>query len=221
MDDRHVTAFEPMNANLVVLSPGYASSRAITVEKSGSAAPWSLGDLEAEMALFHSTFTRTPTCYLRPWKSARNGQTGDQLEVRISTLLAWELSRRWTRDSVMTEFTTPSGRIDVFVHHSVLAPGFGPCVIEVKVLRSHSNRRKYPDEQPIWWAMKGVVQADLYRQETEAATAYLLCFDAREANESIPEVEKLALMLDVKCSRYFMYRSADALHADNLAGAGV
>ena len=221
LDDRHVVAFEPPAANLVVLKPGFDTSRSLGVQKISNCKPWSLTDLESEVVGFHSMFTRTPSGFLVPWKSAKNGQTGDQLEVRISKFLAYELSRSWPPGSVLAEVATSSGRIDVFLLGLVLESGRGPCVIEIKVLRSHSNRRKLPVEHATRWAEKGVVQANLYRQDMAAPTAYLFCFDAREKDEAMPGVEAIAKKLDVKYGKYYMYRSSEDLQAVELAKAAV
>lgn len=220
-EDRHSAAFEPPVANLLILKPNFSSSRSLHVKKSLQFTPWSLKDLESEFHKFHATFTRAPSSFLVPWKSAAKGQTGDQLEVRISKYLAYELGRIWTSGTVLAEVATQSGRIDVFLHGVALEDGKGPCIIEVKVLRSHSNRRKYPPQVATWWAEKGVVQACIYRQDMMAPTAYLVCFDAREADEKLKEVETLANKLDVKYEKYFMYRSAEDLQIAEKAKVSV
>ncbi|MGT2440420.1 hypothetical protein ACU4GH_36870 [Bradyrhizobium betae] len=213
LTNRHVAAFEPPAANLLILKPEFSSSRSLIVEKTSALEPWSLKELEAEVEKFHSTFTRAPSGFLVPWKSAKKGQTGDQLEVRISKYLAYELGRMWSSGSVLAEVATQSGRIDVFLHSIVLEDDKGPCILEVKVLRSHSNRRKLHTQLATWWAEKGVVQASIYRQDMAAPTAYLLCFDARETDTQMAEVEALAKTMDVRYEKYFMYRSSDDLQA--------
>jgi hypothetical protein len=89
---------------------------------------------------FHHDFTRTPSGVLEPWSDAGHGITGEKLEIRISKALAHQLDLKWNRGSVLAEVGSPSGRMDIYVCPDVLGAGRGPCVLEIKVLRSNHRR---------------------------------------------------------------------------------
>lgn len=228
LGDRHVAVFEPPHANLILLRHGLSGgSRTQHVVESGGVQPWQLKQLEEEIAQFHNDFTRTPSGVLEPWSDAGKGVTGEKLEIRISKALAHQLDLKWQRGSVLAEVGSPSGRMDIFIVQHVLEAGSGPCVIEVKVLRSHHRRifkgenRKVAAKCTIQWAQKGVVQADLYRNDKAAASAYLCSFDAREKEADLPTVEELAKQKNVHHRKFFMHRRTSSLQAVELAKAGA
>jgi hypothetical protein len=207
-DNRVIAAFEPAHSNLIVRKPG-GVSRSMAVKQAGYGPLWTLQQLEDGVNTFHNDHTRAPSGVLEPWSSPKQGITGEKLEIRISKFLAYELDRNFTRGSVMAEPQTSSGRMDIFVAPNVLE--VGATVLEVKVMRSNSGTKKLSTNFNIKWAQKGVIQAHLYRQDKQAAAAYLLCFDAREVDEAMPEVEQFATAQQVTSKRYFMYRSSDDL----------
>jgi hypothetical protein len=217
-NDRVVAVLEPAHANFIIRRSGGAT-RSVIVKKPGQGTLWKLAQLEAEIMTFHNDFTRTPSGILMPWISAADGITVDRLENRISKNLAYVLDTNFTKGSVIAEAETSSGRMDIYLVPNVLEPG--AAVIEVKVLRSHQGQKKKPvkPEFNVWWGRKGAVQADLYRNDKHASNAYLCCFDAREQDVDIPEVEGEANARNVKSRRYFMYRSAADLQAAELAKA--
>lgn len=222
ISDRYVAAFEPPHANMILLKPGLALSQARKVENSGSGKPWNLDQLEDKIFKFHTLQTQTPSGVLVPWANAQNGITGDQLEVRISKGLAYDLDRDCSRPgSVLFEVGSSSGRIDVLVTAHALELGCGPCIIEIKVLRSNSKRKKLAPAFVLWWANKGVIQANLYRSGICAPSAYMCAFDARNVDEGMPETETLAGKMNVQFRKYFMYRSTGDLQAAELAKAGA
>jgi hypothetical protein len=211
--DRICGVLEPGQRNLIVRHTN-GSSRSTVVPPSNQHSPWSLDRLEAELAVLHAAFTRTPSGVVMPWVKAVEGLTVDRLELRISKALAYALDVNFARGSVLAEASSPSGRIDVFLTPGVLVTG-GAGIIEVKVLRGYksSNGRKIKVSAKFndWWAIKGVKQADIYRGDYSASVAYLCCFDARDDDADLPEVEKFAESRGVRSRRYFMYRSGDAL----------
>jgi len=207
-EDRAMAALEPAHSNLIVRKPGGAS-RSMAVKQSGYGPLWTLDQLEEGIDAFHNDHTRAPSGVLEPWSSPKKGITGEKLEIRISKFLAYELDRNFARGSVMAEGQTSSGRMDIFIVPNVL--DVGATVLEVKVLRSNSGTKKLSANFNIKWAQKGVIQAHLYRQDKQAAAAYLLCFDAREVDEGLPDVEQFAATQQVTSKRYFMYRSSEAL----------
>lgn len=224
--ERAIAVFEPPVKNLVLLRGGVStSSRSQTVVPAGTQQPWKLDDLESEIAQFHNDQTRSPSAVLAPWSDAKAGVTSEKLEIRISQALAHQLALRWRRGSVLAEVGCASGRMDVFITREVLVPDNGPCVVEVKVLRDHSRRmvgktpRKVNKKTNIEWAKKGLIQADLYRKDISAPTAYLCSFDARDNDSDLPEVEKLSKSLNVPHRRYFMYRSSGDLQSAKLSEA--
>jgi hypothetical protein len=221
LSGRQVGVFEPPAANLILLRWGLdGKSRAQAVIPPGSLPPWKRTELEAEIAQFHADQTRVPDAALFPWRSpAKNGVTVEKLENRISKQLALYLDRVWKRGSVIAEYPSNAGRIDVFLNAHVLEQACGPCVIEVKVLRSRSSTREKKPEFSINWAKKGLIQADLYRQDTGALSTYLYSFDARDKDEDLPEVDALAGRLNIRHRRHFMYRSTDGLQRAELAKA--
>jgi hypothetical protein len=207
-NDRVIAALEPLHSNLIVRKPGGAS-RSMAVKQAGHGPLWTVNQLEDGIDAFHSDFTRTPSGVLEQWSSPKNGITGEKLEIRISKFLAYELDRNFAKGSVLAEAQTSSGRMDIFIVPNVL--DVGAAVLEVKVLRSNSGKKKLSANFNIKWAKKGIVQAQLYRKDKQAAAAYLLCFDAREIDEDIPEVETFAVAQQVTSKRYFMYRATDDL----------
>jgi hypothetical protein len=210
--DRVHGVMEPGQKNLIVRRPN-GSTRSMLLKPSNQHSPWTLDRLEAELADFHASFTRTPSGVVMPWVNAKQGITVDRLEKRISKALAFVLDFNFARGSVLAEVETTSGRMDVFLTPSVLTTGSG--VIEVKVLRSYraskGKRIKVNSDFNDWWATKGVKQADIYRNDYAAGVAYLCCFDARDADADLPAVEKAAKSRNVRSKRYFMYRSGDDL----------
>ncbi|MGY4512092.1 hypothetical protein [Bradyrhizobium sp. USDA 3650] len=224
LGDRHIAVFEPSEANLILLKAGLNGvSREQQVRANVGAPVWNLVDLEKEIQTFHSDYTRTPSGVLEPWFNATDGVTGEKLEIRISKALANDLDRKLKRGSVLAEVGSSSGRMDVYICSDVLTPGCGPCVLEVKVLRSRHKRlandgkpRKVSDKSNNDWAMKGVVQADLYRCDKGAPVAYLCAFDARDADKKMPDVEALAASRSVSYRKYFMHRSTGSLQAAEL-----
>ena len=214
--ERFVVAFEPAYANLILCVPG-RPSRALNVKQPGQPAPWAIDQLEAKFVEFHKDFTRTPNAVLEPWFNAGKGLTSEKLEIRISKTLAYMLDRNFAPGSVLAEAATPSGRMDVFIVPHVLDSG--AAVIEVKVLRSNRRSQKVSHEFNVWWASKGVIQADLYRNVMQATHAYLCCWDAREHDTACADVDAIATARNVRSLRYFMYRSTDNLHQAELAKA--
>jgi hypothetical protein len=206
--DRAVAALEPAHSNLIVRKPGGAS-QSMAVKQPGYGPLWTLDQLETGIETFHNDFTRTPSGVLEQWSSPKKGITGEKLEIRISKFLAYELDRNFARGSVMAEGQTSSGRMDIFIAPNVV--DVGATVLEVKVLRSNSGTRKLSANFNTKWAQKGVIQAHLYRQDKQAAAAYLLCFDAREIDKDIPAVEQFAATQQVTSKRYFMYRASEDL----------
>ncbi|MEJ0044524.1 MAG: hypothetical protein WDM81_20910 [Rhizomicrobium sp.] len=200
-------------------------SRTQTVLPTGTQKPWKLDELESEIMQFHCDQTRSPSGVLLPWSEAKKGLTGEKLELRISKALAHQLDLRWRRGSILAETECQSGRIDVFVTREVLVEGSGPCVIEVKVLRSHYRRmvgkhhRKVTEKSSLHWAKRGVIQADLYRKDKAAPSAYLCSFDARDKDADLPQVESFAKSKQIEHRRYFMYRSSGDLQGAELAKA--
>lgn len=207
-DDRAVAALEPARSNLIVRQPGNLS-RSITVKQTGYGPLWSLNQLEQAIELFHQEFTRTPSGILEHWTSPKKGITGERLEIRISKFLAFELDRNFAKGSVLAEAQTSSGRMDIFIVPNVL--DVGAAVLEVKVLRSNSGTKKLSANFSTKWAMKGIIQAHIYRLDKNAASAWLLCFDARDVDDDIPEVGAFAASQQVVNKRYFMYRSSEDL----------
>jgi hypothetical protein len=230
VDSRIVALFEPPQANLILMRQGLnGPSRKQAVVESGGVTPWTLQQLEAEVSQFHDDFTRTPSGVLVPWSDAGKGVTGEKLEIRISKNLAYHLDQKWKRGSVLAESETQSGRMDIYITRPVLIPGSGPCVIEVKVFRSRHGQagstgtsgryRKISPKVTEWWGKKGAVQADVYRQDKGAGSAYLCCFDAREKDEEVKAVQTLSKSLNVEYRRYFMYRNTGNLYDAKLAKA--
>lgn len=221
-NDRVAAVLEPVHSNLILRKPN-GSSRSMIVKQAGHGPLWTVDQLEKGIEAFHHDFTRTPSGVLVQWSSPKNGITGEKLEIRISKYLAYELDRNFVKGSVLAEAETSSGRMDIFIGPSVL--DVGTAVLEVKVLRSNSGKKKLSANFNIKWAKKGIVQAQLYRKDKQAAAAYLLCFDAREVDEDIPEVEKFALAGQVTSKRYFMYRATEdlqqALLSASLAAASA
>src|SRR4029077_15570922 len=93
----------------------------------------------------------------------------------------------------------------------------GPCVIEVKVLRSRSRNHEMPARHAERWANKGVIQANLYRKDKAAPSALLCSFDARDKEADLPAVDALAKRLSVEHKKYFMHRSTGSLQEAELA----
>ena len=220
MSQRNIIAFEPRHANLILQRQGLGQgSRRQQVRKPGMQR-WTVAQLEEEIEQFHKDQTRTPSAALVPWHQASAGITGEKLEIRISKALAYYLERNWNRGSILAECATQSGRMDVFVTEPVLEGGSGPCVIEIKVLRSHRLRRNargqrvpapVPTSEIEWWEKRGIIQAGLYRDEMNAPRAYLCSFDGRDTDTAFPAIIALAAQRDVLLKNYFMYRSSDAL----------
>jgi hypothetical protein len=206
--DRVMAALEPAYSNLIIRKLGGAS-RSMAVKQSGHGPLWTVQQLEDGIDTFHTDFTRTPSGILEQWSSPKKGITGEKLEIRISKFLAYELDRNFAKGSVLAEAQTGSGRMDIFIVPNVL--DIGAAVLEVKVMRSNSGKQKLSANFNTKWAQKGVIQAHLYRQDKQAAAAYLLCFDAREADEGMPEVDQFAATQIVTSKRYFMYRSSEDL----------
>jgi hypothetical protein len=111
--------------------------------------------------------------------------------------------------------------MDILVNAHALELGLGPCVIEIKVLRSNSKKKKLAPALALWWANKGVIQANLYRSDICAPSAYMCAFDARNLDENMPETESLAKKMNVQFRKYFMYRSTGDLQAAELAKASA
>jgi hypothetical protein len=213
-----LAVFEPKPQNLILMRRGLSGeSRKQKILLPSLVKPWSIEELELEIAQFHEDQTRTPTAVLEPWSDAKKGLTGEKLEVRISKALAQQLQLRWRRGSILAETGCPSGRMDVYITREVLADNKGPCVIEVKVLRSCSRRlvkgnyRRISEAQVLLWAKKGAIQAKLYKKDTDAPSAYLCSFDARDKDAALPKVDKYASDQGVKHLRYFMHRSSGSL----------
>lgn len=226
MDDRHVIVFEPPKANIIFLARGLKGrSRAQNVVASGARLPWSLEQLEEEIRQFHEDWTRVPEAALMPWENAGKGVTINRLEKRISLALASFLDQQWSRrGSVLGEYPSNAGRIDVFLQEQVLEKGKGPCVIEVKVLRGCSTSkptRQMHKDHSVRWAKKGVAQASLYRTDKKAPSAFLYCFDARDMDTDLPEVDTFAQSKNIEHRRHFMYRSTEKLQDAELATAGA
>jgi hypothetical protein len=216
--ERHIAVFEPPHSNLILLRRGLQEgSRTQQVIATGGTQLWKLDQLEAEIAQFHDDYTRTPSGILEPWSNAGKGITGEKLEIRISKALAHHLDLLWKRGSVLAEAACPSGRMDIFLCSHIFAKDCGPCVIEVKVLRSRSKRHAMPANCAEWWAKKGVIQAHLYRKDKAAPSAYLCSFDARDKESDLPAVDALAKKLNIGHKKYFMHRSSGSLQDAELA----
>jgi hypothetical protein len=218
LGDRHIGVFEPPALNLILLRRGLeGTSRTLAVAESGTAQPWKLDKLEQEILQFHNDQTRTPDAILVPWSDAGKGITVEKLEIRISKALAHYLDLIWQRGSVLAEAGTSSGRMDIFLVKEIFYAGHGPCIIEVKVLRSRGKNRSMPPEHALRWAKKGLIQAKLYKQDKAAATAYLCSFDAREKDTDLPALDTLAATLGIEHRKYFMHRSTGSLQTAELA----
>jgi hypothetical protein len=224
LQDRVICVFEPPPANLIFMRKGLnGTSRAEEVVAAGDITPWTTLQLEGEFDQFHQEYTRTPSCVLVPWSNAGKGVTGEKLELRISKTLANYLDKKWKPGSVLAEVETNSGRIDIFITEHVLAAEAGPAVIEVKVFRSHhgdqtkGRYRKVSPKFTEWWGRKGAVQAELYRTDKTAGSAYLCCFDARDKDKELAAVKSAAKQLNVEYRRYFMFRDTASLQEQMLS----
>lgn len=230
MADRNIAAFEPPYANLILQRKGLGrGSSKQQVSETSLTKPWSIEQLEEQIERFHNDHTRTPNGVIVPWADPSQGITGDHLEIRISRNLAYYLDHSWQRGSVLSEPETHTGRMDIFITAQVLEPGVGPCVIEVKVLRSHRMKRaksgkrvpaSMQKDHAAWWGRKGVIQASLYRYDKSAPNAYLCSFDARSKETALPTVAALANEKKIRLKNYFMYRSTTDLQNAELAKSG-
>lgn len=177
--------------------------------------------LEGQLEAFHAEFTRFPESILIPWKNAKARILVDNLERRISYMLAFVLGKDRAPLSVTVEHFMPEGRADVVLQATVMASGLGACVLELKVLRAKTGDPNHPKAVSDWYnlraACKGVIQCRDYRARVHAGRGYLLCFDARESAEPVARLAEFAATHDVHDRRYRMYTSTDEARDEELA----
>lgn len=169
---------------------------------------------------FHKEYTETPQGLTKPWQSAPKLLTKADLEEEIrDDLFVYLRFMMQEQFGVFRESFGAAGRADLLVYFHAEREVF---YVELKVLRGYTKRRnsraRVSNARIIAWGRAGIAQAFNYKQSNRrVGTAYACCFDAREGNNEIQELNDFAVELNVEYRRFFMYSSAALLH-DTVAG---
>ena len=142
--------------------------------------------------------------------AASNAEAIAQLQVK--TALSFQLFNCEIRH----EQTMRAGRTDIEIVQK-LANGtrLYPAEIEIKVLRERNRRgRKWSDNWNEKWMRRGVRQAAAYRDDRDAKSGMLCCFDMRKGDRgetrTFDPIKSFAENHDVTLHRNFLYNSSDA-----------
>ena len=173
-------------------------------------------DVKSLLHYFHENWTRYPDGYGPCWDNPGERIVERNAERNVRNSLFVFLSMVVYRSQyVAREHQLPNGRADILIYGIVLGDEMSHRVLELKVLRSRSigwqpgkgKVRTYSDAGNKRYVERGLRQAQRYKSATNAAEAFLCCFDARLTNSEI-DVHDYAKALDVCYCRYFMESSA-------------
>lgn len=172
-------------------------------------------DILSLVNYFHEHWTRFPDGFGACWDNASLRIVERNAERNIRNALFVFLSMVVYRTQyVAREHQLSNGRVDIFIYGVVLADEGAHHVLELKVLRSRSSgwranagrTRSYGEPGIKRYVERGLRQAQRYKAATNAAEAFLLCFDARLEGSEI-DVHTYASTLGVEYRRYFMESS--------------
>jgi len=176
-------------------------------------------ELDEVLKDFHKRNTEFPNGTAMVWDSATKRIVIRNCEASIRDSLHRHLRDRVFASNaklILREYELENGRVDIWIAPSVVRPHTGACLIELKVLRSRpfsgssSNNATYSSNTNERWARRGVNQAARYKAIDNADLGYTCCFDARDDDNELPDIVKLANEKDVCFRRYFMYSSTDS-----------
>ena len=178
-----------------------------------------LVEIKRIVDLLHETQLITPdaqgdglSMWVDPLKywAASNAESIAQLQVKTA------LSVRLFNCDIRREQTMRAGRTDLeVVQHLTDGTTITPAEVEIKVLRERNKSgRKWSDVRIEKWVRRGVRQAAAYRDDRNAQSGMLCCFDMRERDRGdsgvFARVKLYADELDVTLHRNFLFNSAEA-----------
>lgn len=160
--------------------------------------------LESHADEFFLKELKYPTSKMMIWDNQKKLELMQKAESRISVRLTDSFIQKLGVENVILEPTVISGRVDILIHSSALVEGFGPCILELKVLR-HQQTSSYNKR----WLYKGILQARDYGNTMQAKSRYLFSYDGRSKLEEYEVINKLATKYSVKHINYFMLNKVD------------
>ena len=153
------------------------------------------------------------------WANARKCHAASNAEAIAQLQMKTALSFRLFNCDIRHEQRMRAGRTDIEIAQK-RADGTTliPAEIEIKVLRERNRRgKKWPDSHNEKWIRRGVRQAAAYRDDRNASSGILVCFDMRQTDrgdiQSFSQVKPYAQELDVTLHRNFLYNSSEAWRA--------
>jgi hypothetical protein len=119
----------------------------------------------------------------RLWSNASLGRVATKAEDILGGLLASGLQGAYLTCKVRVEQSGPSGRFDIAIEEPVLGvagTNLLHAILELKVLRQLTQQGRTVSPRTVrTWIEDGVRQAASYRQERNARSTALCCFDMR------------------------------------------
>lgn len=178
--------------------------------------PVTIENIDTALEIFHREHTQYPNGYTHYCFDDRSKRVlRREAEAIIRDALFLQLRRdTFQTQAIAREEYLPVGRPDISIREaSDLSRAV--CVFELKVLRSRGTTRSlrgkpkpYDEAKMYRHARMGLFQACKYKQATNAALAYLVCFDGRDINSPQSEIEELCQKQGVISRRYYMETSA-------------
>ena len=150
------------------------------------------------------------------WANAKKCHAASNAEAIAQLQMKTALSFRLFNCDVRHEQRMRAGRTDIeIVQKRADGTTIIPAEIEIKVLRERNRRgRKWSDSYSEKWIRRGVRQAAAYRDDRDAESGILCCFDMRQADRgdinTFSTVRPYAEELNVKLHRNFLYNSSEA-----------
>jgi hypothetical protein len=156
---------------------------------------------------------RTPRRYKKLWDVPSKYVPVSDTEKQIQYQLAPVAKMRFYHGfHVEMELDTDEGRVDILVQAVPGGPARGSCVLELKVLRSKypsksGNPRACPPKENDEAVVKGIGQAEGYRNTRQLELAFLVCYDFRQdaKQEYLEKFRPVADPRDVKILWYPAY----------------
>ena len=174
--------------------------------------PFKFDDLNDHLSQFYVEAVATHKGECDIWADAHKRVLKPRAEQQIQRSLNMYLRLTIGRYGAKLDREVDSrweGRSDLRVLRFVSPEEWQQAILELKVLRSTGT----PTARD--WALEGIGQLIGYRtgEETETVACFLCCYDARTADDEIPEVDLAATQYDIVHRRFFMKTPGCGLRA--------
>jgi len=206
---------DPAHNEVHYCPKGIEGSRGTLTLNGRKLTPVTVDNIDTALEDFHRDHTKYPDGYTSHCFDDRSHRVlRREAEEIIRNALFLQLRQVTFQTQLVTrEDFLPVGRPDISIW-DMSDRARAECVFELKVLRSRGTTRSlrgkpksYDEAKMYRHSRMGLSQARKYKQATNAALAYLVCFDGRDNNSPQSEIEELCQEQGVISRRYYMETS--------------